>query len=101
MSGQVALVTGGVRGIGLAICERLVGRGVIVCAGYLHPSDESTAFLANHGASGATIHQGNVGVNDDCERVVREVIEVHGRLDILVEQRGNRDGSHSAKDDPY
>ena len=88
MSGQVALVTGGVRGIGLAICERLVGRGVIVCAGYLHPSDESAAFLANHSASGVSIHQGNVGLNVDCERVVREVIEGHGRLDILVNNAG-------------
>ena len=88
MFGQVALVTGGVRGIGLAICERLVERGVIVCAGYLHPSDESAAFLANHSASGVSIHQGNVGLNVDCERVVREVIEGHGRIDILVNNAG-------------
>jgi len=34
MSGQVALVTGGVRGIGLAIGERLAARGVTVATGY-------------------------------------------------------------------
>ena len=54
----------------------------------MHPSDASAAFLANHSASGASIHQGNVGLNVDCERVVREVIEGHGRIDILVNNAG-------------
>jgi NAD(P)-dependent dehydrogenase (short-subunit alcohol dehydrogenase family) len=34
MTGQVALVTGGARGIGAAITQRLVNRGVKVAAGY-------------------------------------------------------------------
>jgi len=33
MTGQVALVTGGTRGTGLAICERLMNRGIKVAAG--------------------------------------------------------------------
>jgi acetoacetyl-CoA reductase len=88
MSGQVALVTGGVRGIGLAICRRLIERGVTVCAGYSKPSDASAAFLADNGEAGASIHQGNIGKNVDCERVVGEVIESHGRVDMLVNNAG-------------
>ena len=38
MNGQVALVTGGIRGIGLAIGERLMNRGVRVAAGYSSPT---------------------------------------------------------------
>jgi NAD(P)-dependent dehydrogenase (short-subunit alcohol dehydrogenase family) len=88
MSGHVALVTGGVRGIGLAICERLLERGVVVAAGYSRPSEASEAFVARHGEAGATIHRGNIGSHDDCERVVGEVVEQHGRLDILVNNAG-------------
>ena len=85
---QVALVTGGVRGIGLAISERLAAGGATVAAGYSKPSDASEQFLAANAASGATIHQGNIGRNADCERVVAEVLEQHGRLDILVNNAG-------------
>ncbi len=88
MTGQVALVTGGVRGIGLAICERLIARGVVVAAGYSRPSQASEEFAAKYGAAGATTHQGNIGRVEDCERVVSEVIDVHGGLDILVNNAG-------------
>ena len=36
----------------------------------------------------ASMHQGNVGDPEDCERVIREVIEQHGALDILVNNAG-------------
>jgi acetoacetyl-CoA reductase len=88
MHGQVALVTGGVRGIGLAICERLAARGVTVAAGYSRDKDTAQRFLDTYGDRGASIHQGNIGSNDDCERVVQEVLTQHGRLDILVNNAG-------------
>ena len=45
MHGQVALVTGGIRGIGLAICERLMNRGVTVAAGYASNADAAQQFI--------------------------------------------------------
>ena len=37
-----------------------------------------------------TLHEGNIGLADDCRRVVREVIDQHGRLDVLVNNAGIR-----------
>ncbi len=88
MTGQTALVTGGVGGIGLAICARLIARGVRVAAGYSRNAEAAEAFLEAYGDSGATVHQGNIGKDEDCERVIREVLERHDRLDILVNNAG-------------
>src|SRR4029453_16962433 len=86
MEGQVALVTGGARGIGLAISNRLAERGAKVAVGYSHGADTAKSFAAAH--EGSTIHQGNIGVAADCERVINEVLEQHGQLDILVNNAG-------------
>jgi acetoacetyl-CoA reductase len=86
MEGQVALVTGGARGIGLAISSRLAARGIRVAVGYSRGAEAAKAFAAAH--EGSTIHQGNIGVATDCERVIAEVLEQHGQLDILVNNAG-------------
>lgn len=88
MTGQVALVTGGARGIGLAISERLLARGVTVAAGYSRDPEAATLLRKNHPDGRVSIHQGNVGEAADCERVVEEVRDQHGRLDILVNNAG-------------
>ena len=63
--------------------------GRSVAAGYSRTVGRLGALPRRRTAtSGATIHQGNIGRNDDCERVVGEVIERHGRLDILVNNAG-------------
>jgi acetoacetyl-CoA reductase len=88
MNGQVALVTGGIRGIGLAICERLMNRGVTVAAGYSANAEAAGQFSQKYAGYGATVHQGNIGSNEDCLRVIGEVIDRHGQLDILVNNAG-------------
>jgi len=88
MNGQVALVTGGIRGIGLAISERLMNRGVTVAAGYSSNHDAAQQFADKYADHGVSVHQGNIGSNDDCVRTIGEVLDRHGQLDILVNNAG-------------
>jgi NAD(P)-dependent dehydrogenase (short-subunit alcohol dehydrogenase family) len=88
---RVALVTGGTRGIGAAISHRLAEDGAHVAAGYWRHHDPAEKFMAEMSAQypgTITVHHGNIGDSGDCRRVVREVIEQHGRLDILVNNAG-------------
>jgi acetoacetyl-CoA reductase len=86
MTGQVAFVTGGVRGIGRAIGDRLAAQGATVAAGYSRGKDAADTFLTDY--PGSSVHQGNIGDRDDCARVIQEVLDAHGRLDILVNNAG-------------
>jgi acetoacetyl-CoA reductase len=86
MRGQVALVTGGGRGIGAAICRRLARHGMRVAIGYSQ-SSEAAQQIADE-FDGCSVHQGDIGSQQDCQRVVDEVIDRHGRLDVLVNNAG-------------
>lgn len=86
MNGQVVLVTGGARGIGLAISQRLAKRGATVAVGYSRDTEAAEKFESEH--PGSTVHQGNIGHVDDCQRVFDEVIAAHGELDVLVNNAG-------------
>ena len=91
-SGRVALVTGGTTGIGAAICRQLGGEGASIAAGHWRQDEGAEKFraamAAEHPELRCTLHEGNISLADDCRRVVREVIDQHGRLDILVNNAG-------------
>jgi NAD(P)-dependent dehydrogenase (short-subunit alcohol dehydrogenase family) len=88
--GHVAIVTGGTRGIGAGITRRLAKKGCRVAAGYSRGTETAEALRAELAIEGATvsIHQGRVDKAADCQRVVAEALEVHGRVDFLINNAG-------------
>jgi NAD(P)-dependent dehydrogenase (short-subunit alcohol dehydrogenase family) len=76
----VALVTSGTFGLGAEIVRHLHGAGTRVAVGETprHPGNGRSDGPA------ASLHQGILSSPADCERVVKEVVDQHGRLDILV-----------------
>ena len=90
LTGRVALVTGGTRGIGAAICRHLAAQGAVVAAEFAHNQERADELRQAIEADGGTLslHHGDIGDWDDCQRVIKEVIDEHGRLDILVNNAG-------------
>jgi acetoacetyl-CoA reductase len=88
--GRVAIVTGGTRGIGAAITRSLADAGAHVAAGFSKNQAAAEALrreLREQGRS-VSIHQGNVGIPEDCLRVAKEVLDQRGRVDILINNAG-------------
>ncbi|MFA7384342.1 MAG: 3-oxoacyl-[acyl-carrier-protein] reductase [Desulfurivibrionaceae bacterium] len=90
LSGKIAVVTGGSRGIGRAICQRLAALGALVIVNYVsNPSaaDETVQSIRSAGGKGEAA-QFNVAVAEEIEAAFKKILEVHGRVDILVNNAG-------------
>ena len=85
LSGKVALVTGGSRGIGLATAKDLAENGAIVVVTAKNPErlKQSTLEIPNSVGIAADIRN-----KDEVKLVITKTIERFGRLDILVNNAG-------------
>jgi NAD(P)-dependent dehydrogenase (short-subunit alcohol dehydrogenase family) len=85
----VALVTGGSRGIGRGICQALAKQGYAVAINYAGNEEAARETQRLIGSQAETILcQGNVALAADRERMVDQILEHWGRIDVLVNNAG-------------
>ncbi|MBM9604244.1 3-oxoacyl-[acyl-carrier-protein] reductase [Desulfopila inferna] len=95
LQGKIALVTGGSRGIGRAVCIRLAAAGAKVYINYVSRPDaaEETRSMIEKAGGTAEIIAFDVADGEQVQSSVKEIISAAGSLDILVNNAGiTRDG---------
>jgi 3-oxoacyl-[acyl-carrier protein] reductase len=90
LRGKVALVTGGSRGIGLAIARALAGDGVNVSVTGLSDAHLSAARLSIESAGPSSVEtlRADVRRYDEIERAINATVGRFGGLDILINNAG-------------
>src|SRR5437870_2711082 len=90
LTGQVALVTGGSRGIGRAIALRLAAAGATAVVNFRENSaaaEETVGLIAAAGGRSST-SRFDVGDAEAVRVGVQNIVDEHGRLDLLVNNAG-------------
>lgn len=94
LDGQLALVTGGSRGLGLQIAEGLgqMGARVVITARRADELTEAVAYLTTAGISAAAV-QCDLAASGAARNLVDQVLADHGCIDILVNNAGTTWGA--------
>jgi 3-oxoacyl-[acyl-carrier protein] reductase len=100
LQGRVAIITGGARGIGLAVARRMVASGAAVSIWDMDPArtEESRAALAAEGRVSAEV----LDLTDEAAvaEAVAKTVAAHGHIDILVNNAGITGGNMPVTDIP-
>ncbi len=86
--GRIAVVTGGMGGIGTAVCQKLKSEGATVVA--LAHTSEDSKIADWQSANGTDIEviTGDVANEADAKRMMDSIVEKHGKVDIVVNCAG-------------
>jgi 3-oxoacyl-[acyl-carrier protein] reductase len=100
LKGKVVLVTGASTGIGAAAARAFANEGCKVAIHYNASADAAKSVAADVKAAGgeAALVRGDVTVEDDVKRVVRETAAKFGRIDVLINNAGGMLGRVKIED---
>jgi len=101
LSGKIAIITGGSRGLGLQIAEALgeYGAMTVLLARKQAELDDAVAHLAGLGVK-AQGYRADLSKPETIAQVFRAIVEDYGRIDILVNNAGTSWGSPAEKQTP-
>ena len=87
---RTAVVTGGSRGIGRAVCVQLARQGCHVVVNYCHgeaAAAETVSLCRAEGAQAVAV-QADVSTAEGCKKLFEDAVNAFGRVDILVNNAG-------------
>ncbi len=90
LEGKAAVVTGGGRGIGRAVCLAFAKEGADVIVNYAsqdRPAQEVVELIQKMGRKAVPV-KGNVAVKADVEKIINTCVDHFGKIDILVNNAG-------------
>lgn len=105
-AGKVALVTGGDSGIGRAVCYCFALEGATVAFTYVKAQEDKDANdtiemikkAKSSAAKDPLAVPADLGFDENCKRVVDEVVKAYGRIDILINNAAEQYKSSSVED---
>jgi len=90
LEGKVVIITGASRGIGEAIALRMAEQGAHIAFSYVSSDEKAKALeekIQSHGVK-AKAYKSNAGIYEDCERLVNQVVQEHGTVDVCINNAG-------------
>jgi gluconate 5-dehydrogenase len=90
LTDRLAIITGGSKGLGLAMAEGLASAGahVVLTSRHQQEAQEAAELIVRDYGRRAVAIEADVSSGDDCQRVVQTSLDQFGRIDILVNNAG-------------